>query len=66
MWDVGGYLVNCIRTLKPTWHPVANPFTLLAQLNRKQWTFFMASTICYRLGSDGVNYSIDWHDRMDL
>ncbi|KAF2102784.1 MFS general substrate transporter [Rhizodiscina lignyota] len=35
------YLVDAIKGLKPTWQPTDNPIKLLAQLNRKQWTFFL-------------------------
>ena len=47
MWDISGYAANAIRTLKPTWHPVANPISLLSTLNRKQWTFFMVGITGY-------------------
>lgn len=48
MWDVPGYIAHALRSLMPTWHPVANPIQLLGTLNRKQWIFFMASSFRYR------------------
>jgi MFS transporter, SHS family, lactate transporter len=38
--SVGEYMTTRLSTLKPTMTKTANPFKLLATLNRQQWLFF--------------------------
>jgi len=38
--SAGQYLATRVSSLKPPMTPLANPFSLLAQLNFQQWLFF--------------------------
>lgn len=43
--SIGRYLWTRLPTLKPPMNKSPNPISLLAQLNREQWLFFLVCTL---------------------